>query len=161
MNTHVHSRRIAKAIVVHAGRMMPPSRAAWAAAMAEELHHIEDDGSALRWALGCVVTSYVERMKAMNVAERINRIGAVAPVVMSLVALAIVGVVVATGWERGLKDEGAAAHIFQLLIAGQLPFMAAYLLTANWKRSFEAAKPISLQLGALVLAVGSVAVFGL
>lgn len=155
------SRRLAEAILAHAGRMMPPARAVWSAAMAEELHHIEDDRAALRWALGCVAASYMERMNAMKIAGRINRIGAVAPVVMSLTALAIVGVVVSTGWERGLKDEGAAAHIFQLLIAGQIPFMAAYLFTANWKRSFEVAKPLSLQLGALVLAIGSVAVFGL
>lgn len=42
----------------------------------------------------------------------INRLVGVVPVILSSVAFSLVLVVVATGWERGLKDEGAAAHLF-------------------------------------------------
>lgn len=97
----------------------------------------------------------------MGFSQRTNRIGAIVPVVMSLLALSLVLVVVTTGWERGLKDEGAAAHLFQLLIVGQVPFVMAYLITANWRRLFEVAKPIAAQLGALVMAIGAVTFFHL
>lgn len=97
----------------------------------------------------------------MGFAERTNRIGAVAPVVMSVLALSLVLVVMTTGWDRGLKDEGAAAHLFQLLIAGQIPFVLAFLVTANWQRSLGVGKMVAAQLGALTLAVGAVAFFGL
>jgi hypothetical protein len=40
--------------------MLPPQRAEWARAMAVEVEHIESDLAALRWALGCVLTSYRE-----------------------------------------------------------------------------------------------------
>jgi hypothetical protein len=145
-------------LIVHAGRMLPDRRAEWAEAMARELDQVEDDGAALQWAAGCVLASYQERIRSMI---SVNRIGAIAPVAMSLLALSLVLLSVTTGWERGQKDEGAAAHIFQLLIVGQLPFIAAFLFTANWRRAPAVAQPIALQLGALALAVGSVAFFRL
>ena len=93
--------------------------------------------------------------------QKINRISAVAPVVMSLLALGVVLVVVVTGWERGLKDEGAGAHIFQLLVLLQTPFILAFLATANWGRLMSVARPATTQIAALGLAIGSVAFFRL
>jgi hypothetical protein len=40
--------------------MMPERRSFWATGMVNELHHIEDDGAALRWAVGGVMTAYLE-----------------------------------------------------------------------------------------------------
>ncbi|HEX3431673.1 MAG TPA: hypothetical protein VHT03_12390 [Rhizomicrobium sp.] len=80
---------------------------------------------------------------------------------MSLVAFAIVLVVVTTGWERHEADEGTAAHLFQLLIALQIPAVALFLITARSRRLAAMAKPLALQLGALALAVGSLAYFRL
>ncbi|MDE2112417.1 MAG: hypothetical protein KGJ79_14835 [Alphaproteobacteria bacterium] len=138
-------------------RTLPRARASWGEAMEREIRHIESDAAALRWAMGCVFAGYRERIGIMTLYQKINRVGAVAPTVMSLLALSIVLVVATTGWERQLKDEGAAAHIFQLLIVGQLPFIAIFLATANWKRLTQIAKPIAVQVCALVLALGSVA----
>jgi hypothetical protein len=45
--------------------VMPRSRGFWAAGLANELDHIEDDGAALRWAMGGVVTAYLERASAV------------------------------------------------------------------------------------------------
>jgi hypothetical protein len=45
--------------------MMPESRAFWAAGMVNELDHIEDDGAALRWALGGVMMAYLELASAV------------------------------------------------------------------------------------------------
>ncbi len=54
------------------------------------------------------------------------------PMLMSLTALAIVvGAVTAMGGVRQ-SDEGAAAHIFQLLIAGELPLLALFAM--RWLR---------------------------
>jgi hypothetical protein len=52
--------------------------------------------------------------------QKINQVSALAPLVLSLSAFILVLAAVATGWDVGSKDEGSAAHIFQLLIAGQI-----------------------------------------
>lgn len=57
-----------------------------------------------------------------------SRPSALAPLVMSLAALAIVlGRMVLAGTTRS-ADEGVAAHLFQLLIAGQLPIVAFFAI---------------------------------
>lgn len=154
-------RRVASALLAHAVRMLPRNRASWAEAIELECQYIESDAAALRWAMGCVFASYRERIMAMGLHQRMNCLSATAPTVMSLLALADVLMVVITGWERHLKDEGAAAHIFQLLIVGQLPFIALFLVTANWRQAAALVRPMAFQVGALVLALGSVAFFKL
>ena len=93
--------------------------------------------------------------------QTINRIGAVAPFIMSLAAFILVLVAVAAGWDKGTRDEGAAAHLFQLLIVLQIPFILAFLATADWKRLMRAAGVASLQITAVGLAFGPVAFFKL
>jgi hypothetical protein len=93
--------------------------------------------------------------------QKINRVSAIAPIVMSLLAFCIVLAVVATGWERRETDEGTAAHMFQLLIVLQVPFILGFMATANWQRFMEAARPMAFQVGALALALGSIAYFKL
>jgi hypothetical protein len=54
-------RRIAAMLAGHASRVLPRSRSApspWAEAMRRELDYIEDERSALLWAIGCVMASY-------------------------------------------------------------------------------------------------------
>jgi hypothetical protein len=58
--------RIAVRLVRHAARVLPPNREHWADAMAAELAHIPEDSTALKWALGCVVASYSERIQHMT-----------------------------------------------------------------------------------------------
>ena len=152
---------LAKKLTAHAARILPHERALWAKAMAEEIAYIENGGLALRWAVGYVSASYRERIKTMSFVQRTNRVGAIAPVVMSLIALSLVLFTVLTGWERDLKDEGVGAHLFQLLILGQVPFVVAYLVTANWRSVLGVAKPIALQLTVLAIAVAPVAFFHL
>jgi hypothetical protein len=93
--------------------------------------------------------------------QQINRVSAIAPFVMSLSAFILVLVAVAAGWDKGMTDEGSAAHLFQLLIALQIPFILAFLVTADWKRFVRVAGIVSLQAAAVALAVGPVAVFKL
>jgi hypothetical protein len=59
-------RRLALAVTEHAMRVLPPDRSSWARAMRQEIDHIDSDRSALRWAVGCLLASYRERVRAMD-----------------------------------------------------------------------------------------------
>jgi hypothetical protein len=66
------------------------------------------------------------------------------PLTMSLAALALV---VGHAWVFGIvheADEGTAAHLWQILMAAQLPFVAYFLL--NWlpKRPAESLQMLAL-----------------
>jgi hypothetical protein len=56
-------RRTALALMRHAARIMP--RGDWGEAMQNELQAIDDDHVALRWACGCVIAGYSERINVM------------------------------------------------------------------------------------------------
>ena len=97
----------------------------------------------------------------MTARTTVNAVAGRAPIVMSLIALGLVLFAVTTGWERTQTDEGAAAHIFQLLIALEAPLVALYLWTADWARRRAVLTLLALQAAAVVLALGSVKAFGL
>jgi hypothetical protein len=59
-------RRLAVALMAHAAEILPPARSTWAEAMIHEIRHMEGDLEALRWAVGCVLASYLESIKVMN-----------------------------------------------------------------------------------------------
>lgn len=61
--TQTLRRRIASALASHAAWIMP--RKAWGMAMRNELQAIDDETDALRWAAGCVLAGYWERLNAM------------------------------------------------------------------------------------------------
>ena len=100
------------------------------------------------------------RVEAMY-SQKINRISAIAPIVMSLAAFLVVLAAVTTGWGQDTKDEGASAHVFQLLIALQIPFILAFLVTADWSRLMRLIAVLSLQVAAIALAFAPVAYFKL
>ena len=93
--------------------------------------------------------------------QNFNRVSAIVPIVLSLMAFGVVIVAVVTGWGRGDADEGAGAHIFQLLIVAEVPFILVFIATAEWKRVSRVAGLIALQAAALVLAFAPVAFFKL
>ena len=87
---------------------------------------------------------------------KINRILMVAPVVCSLIALAIVMGNVAAGFPRQ-ADEGTSAHLFQLLMVAQVPLVIGFVATANWKRPKQPLLVLGAQALAFALALGSLA----
>ena len=93
--------------------------------------------------------------------HNINRISGIAPFIMSALALGLATVAGVAGWGQGGSDEGAPAHIFQLLIAAQAPFIVAFLATANWSRVLPVARPLVLQGLAIAMAFLPVAYFKL
>jgi hypothetical protein len=82
--------------------------------------------------------------------QKINLISSTVYIVLALQAFIVVLLMITTGWDRGLTDEGPAAHIFQLLIVGQVPFVLGFLATADWKRVKQVAVPIAVQIAILV-----------
>jgi len=61
-----NARTLAVLLVKHAAWVLPPDRKEWSHAMINELDHIPRDTSALRWALGCTLVSYLERIHIMT-----------------------------------------------------------------------------------------------
>lgn len=98
--------------------------------MRNEMEHIESDWTALKWALGCLVASYFERRNkhSNSLISILKKPSAFVPVVMSVAALATVLVTIAIFGVVHETHEGAAAHIWQLLMAGQMPILALFAL---------------------------------
>ena len=96
-----------------------------------------------------------------NVTAFVRKPSAVIPIVMSAAALAVVLSAVILFGARHEPDEGAAAHMFQILIAGQLPFLAWFAF--QWlRRDFKSALSVmALQVAAIVIALFPVWYFGL
>jgi hypothetical protein len=78
------------------------------------------------------------------------------PVAMSLAALALVIVYVAMYGIVHQTDEGTPAHVFQLLIVGQIPVVAFFALKWLPKEPRRAVPVLALQAAAAVLAIATV-----
>jgi hypothetical protein len=59
-------RRRAVELARHASWVLAGAQSPWAEAMRRELDYIEDDRTALRWAVGCVLASYKARLAAWS-----------------------------------------------------------------------------------------------
>ena len=78
------------------------------------------------------------------------------PVVMSLAALAIVlGHIAMFGAARE-ADEGTAAHLWQLLMAGQVPVVAFFAIKWLPRTPRQALPVLALQVGAALAAFAPV-----
>ena len=81
---------------------------------------------------------------------------AVVPLAMSCAALAIVlGHIAMSGIARQ-ADEGAAAHLWQLLMAGQLPVVAFFAIKWLPRSPRQALLVLALQAGAALAALAPV-----
>ncbi len=76
----------------------------------------------------------------MSIPTILKKPSAFLPIVMSLAALATVGIYVAFHGTTPQTDEGAAAHIWQLLMAAQIPIIAYFII--RWLP--KAVKPVLL-----------------
>ena len=78
------------------------------------------------------------------------------PIAFSSIALAVVlGYLAMFGAVRE-TDEGAAAHIFQILMVAQLPFIAFFALKWLFRETKQALLVLGLQLGAALAALAPV-----
>ncbi len=82
-------------------------------------------------------------------AQKLNRLAALASILLSLIAL----VTVLTGYfQPPQPDEGSAAHIFQLSIAALVPTLIAFLITADWKKPTRTIRPLIFSGATLIVA---------
>jgi cell division protein FtsW (lipid II flippase) len=84
--------------------------------------------------------------------ERINRLSGWVVMALSIIAL----LAVCSGYfQPPQSDEGTAAHIFQLSVAGLAPAIFIFLATLDWKRRWRAMRPLLFSGATLVLAFGA------
>jgi hypothetical protein len=58
-----------------------------------------------------------------------TRASAFVPIAMSLAAIGVLAAALFLGWGRSPDgDEGAAAHLWQLLMAGQIPIIGYFIV---------------------------------
>jgi hypothetical protein len=112
---------------------------AWRERYAEEFEATLEDGPGDLYTLANVTCSglsehiFPTRGGSMNQPHRsfgaiVKKPSAILPLVMSLAALAVLGVAAMSGGLVPHRDEGATAHIWQLLMAGQLPVLAFFAI---------------------------------
>ena len=91
----------------------------------------------------------------------VRRPSALIPVVMSLTALALVlGHISLYGHARE-ADEGATAHLWQLLMAGQLPVLIFFLVKWLPRAPRQSLYVLVLQAGAILASLAPVFYFNL
>jgi len=83
------------------------------------------------------------------------------PMAMSLTALALVLGSVATFGVVHEADEGAVAHLWQLLMAGQLPVLAYFVIRWLPRVPRQTLYVLTLQIGAALAALAPVYFLGL
>jgi hypothetical protein len=90
-----------------------------------------------------------------------RRFSAVVPMAMSLAALAVVIIDLIRHGTASRPDEGAAAHLFQLLLAGQVPIIAFYAIKWLPRDPVRSMFVLGTQAFAAALALAPVLWFGL
>lgn len=98
---------------------------------------------------------------ATPTAHLLRRPTAYVPIAMSFVALCVVLTAVLVFGAGPAPDEGTAAHLFQLLIVGQAPFVLWSAATSVGSHPREAALVLALQMLAVVVAFTPVFAWGL
>jgi hypothetical protein len=95
------------------------------------------------------------------VSQKIHNFSRVAPIIMSLLSLALViEGVVQFGLHHREVDEGWQAHLFQLLMVLQVPIVLLFAATANWKQPSRALRVLGLQAAAWSAALGALHMAG-
>ena len=83
----------------------------------------------------------------------LRRPSAFLPIVLSFGALATVLLRIAIAGTAPEPDEGTAAHIWQLLLAGQLPIVFSFVLRWVPRAPREALPVLGLQVAAMLAAL--------
>jgi hypothetical protein len=92
----------------------------------------------------------------MKLSAMMREPSAFLPVTMSLIALATLFVAFITGGLVRETDEGTAAHIWQLLMGGQIPIVAYFAIKWLPQAPREALYVLALQVGVALAALAPV-----
>ncbi len=96
----------------------------------------------------------------MNPLAIFKRPSAFLPIVMSLGAIAAIVLFIALHGTAPQADEGAEAHIWQLLMAGQVPVIIFFAVKWLPQSPRNAVLVLAAQLGAVVAAMAPVYLLG-
>lgn len=96
----------------------------------------------------------------MTLSTMLKRPSAFLPMAMSLSALAIVVTYVAVFGTARQEDEGTAAHLWQLLMASQIPIVGFFAIRWLPEEPRPALKILALQAGAGLAALAPVFFLG-
>jgi hypothetical protein len=134
--------------------------------------HLEANGGDFRTTADVVLSALHERtfptrggkmdLPGYSFGAMMRRPSAFVPVIMSLIALALViGPIPFYGIPVREADEGATAHLWQILMAGQLPVLAFFAI--RWLRRAPrlALGVLAVQVGAVLAAMAPVFFFNL
>lgn len=83
------------------------------------------------------------------------------PIAISAAALVVVLFQVLVSGPVHTSDEGTAAHIWQMLMASQIPVIAYFLFKRLPRSPAQTARIVALQLAAALAAVAPVVLLGL
>jgi glucan phosphoethanolaminetransferase (alkaline phosphatase superfamily) len=97
----------------------------------------------------------------MNFTTLVKKASAFVPLLLSAAALALVGVVITVFGVVREPDEGTAAHLWQLLMAAQVPFIAVFAVTWLPRAPRPAFIVLALQAAAAIAAMLPVCLLGL
>jgi hypothetical protein len=78
------------------------------------------------------------------------------PVAMSVCALATIAVFIAMHGTAPQADEGTAAHLWQLLMAGQVPIVSVFAVKWLPRSPRHTASVLAIQIGAALAAMAPV-----
>ena len=96
----------------------------------------------------------------MNVPPTLKQPSAFLPIAMSAAALVTVLTYIAMFGTARQTDEGAAAHIWQLLMAGQVPIIAFYAIKWLPRAAGPAFRVLAVQVGAALAALAPIYLLG-
>ena len=89
-----------------------------------------------------------------------KKASALIPVVMSLIALALGGVEISIHGMRPERDEGALAHLYQLLVVGQVPIISFFVFRWPRRAPLQGLRVVVAQAFALAAALVPVHMMG-
>ncbi len=89
-----------------------------------------------------------------------KKASALVPVAMSLVALILVGIQVSIHGARPEPDEGALAHMYQLLVVGQIPVISFFAVRWLRRAPLQGLRVVVAQAFALAAALVPVHMMG-
>lgn len=96
----------------------------------------------------------------MNTGAMLKHPSAFLPLAMSLAALGTILAALASLGPAPQPDEGAAAHLWQLLMAAQVPIIAFFAFTWVPRSPRQALPVLALQVGAALAAAAPIFWFG-
>lgn len=146
-------------ILVLIERVTPSADREWVIGdTVEEFDRIEQSEgrtAARRWLRGelCRVLVAIARHRLVARSALLRRPTALVPLTMSVAALVTVIGYTATFGTARQADEGTAAHVWQLLMAGQIPIIAFFAIKWLPIEPRQAALVLALQGGAVTAAM--------